>query len=83
MTRKSGILAAVLAAIFLAGSAVPSKALDRDDKCEQRIHKAETNLQKAVQRHGEHSRQAEKRRHQLEETRERCRHDRDHDQEHH
>lgn len=53
---------------------------DRDRKCEQRIHKAEENLRRAIARHGEHSRQAEKNRHALEEARERCRHhDRDHD----
>lgn len=81
MTRKSGLLAAVLAAFFLFGSAVPSRAQDRDEKCERRIHKAEMNLDKAIHRHGEHSRQAERRRRQLEEARERCHrdHDRDHD----
>jgi hypothetical protein len=83
MTRKSGILAAILAGFFLLGSAVPSRALDRDDeKCERRVHKAEMNLQKAIRRHGEHSPQAEQRRHQLEEARERCRHDHDHDRDH-
>jgi uncharacterized membrane protein YccC len=77
MTRKSGILAAILAAFFVFGSAVPSRAVDRDDKCERRVHQAEENLQKAIRRHGEHSRQAEQRRRQLEEARERCRHDHD------
>jgi uncharacterized protein (DUF3084 family) len=78
MTRKSGIAAAVLAAFFLLSSAVPLRALD-DEKCERQIHKAEANLQRAIQRHGEHSPQAERRRHELEEVRERCHHDRDHD----
>jgi hypothetical protein len=80
MTKRHGILAAVLAAFFLLGSGVPTQAMNRDDKCERRIHQAETNLQKAIRRHGEHSRQAQQRRRELEEARERCRHhDRDHD----
>jgi hypothetical protein len=82
MTRKHGIPAAILAAFFLLGSAVPTRALDRDDKCERQVHKAEANLQKAIRRHGEHSRQAEQRRHQLEEARERCHHDHDRDHDH-
>ena len=84
MTRKPAILAAILAAFFLLGSAVPSRALDRDDeRCERRVHKAEAALQKAIDRHGEHSRQADQKRRELEETRERCRHDHDHDNDHH
>ncbi len=79
MTRKHGILAAILAGFFLVGSAVPTQALDRDDKCERQVHKAEANLQKAIRRHGEHSRKAEQKRHQLEEARERCHHDHDRD----
>ena len=52
----------------------------RAESCEERIHKAERNLEKEVQKHGEHSRQAEKKRHELEEARARCGdHDRDHD----
>ncbi|HEY6272869.1 MAG TPA: hypothetical protein VIX19_12885 [Terriglobales bacterium] len=82
MKGKSGVLAAILAAMFLMGSAVPVRALDRDDKCERRVQKAEDNLQKAIRRHGEHSPQAEQRRHQLEEAREQCRHDHDHDDHH-
>jgi hypothetical protein len=82
MKGKYGVLAAILAALFLFGSAAPVRALDRDDKCERRIHKAEENLQKAIRKHGEHSRQAEQRRHQLEETREQCHHDHDRDRDH-
>lgn len=70
MTKKAGILA--VAAAFLMLTAVPMQAVDRDDKCEHKVHKAEMSLQKAISKHGEHSRQADKRRHQLEETRERC-----------
>lgn len=82
MTRRPGILAAVLAAFFLLSSAVPLRALD-DERCERRIHKAEENLRRAVMRHGEHSPQAERRRHELEEVRERCHRDHDRDHDHH
>ncbi len=84
MKGKSRVLAAILAAVLLFGSAAPARAFDRDDdKCHRRVEQAERNLQKAIRRHGEHSRQAEQRRHQLEEARERCRHDRDRDHDHH
>ncbi len=74
-------LVLILVVAFLGGSALPAKALDRDDeRCHRQVEKAERNLNKAVRRHGEHSPQAERRRHELEEARERCRHDRDHDQ---
>ncbi|HKV93612.1 MAG TPA: hypothetical protein VJW20_13780 [Candidatus Angelobacter sp.] len=76
------VVSAVVLVMFLAGT-VPVRALIRDDdrKCEQRIHRAEDKLQNAIRKHGEHSRQAEQRRHELEEARERCHHhgDRDHD----
>jgi hypothetical protein len=83
MTKKSAVSAAILAAFFLVGSAVPSRALDRDDKCERQVQKAEANLQKAIRRHGEHSQQAEQKRHQLEGVRERCHHDHNQDHDHH
>ncbi len=78
--KKTGILAALLSGFLLLGSALPMHAddRDRDRRCERQIHNAEEALNKAIRRHGEHSRQAEQKRHQLEETRERCRH-RDHD----
>jgi hypothetical protein len=85
LTKTFGktILCAMLGASLTAGVAMPARA---DDKCSRDIHKAEENLQKAVQKHGEHSRQAEDRRHQLEAVRERCKahdHDHDHDNDHH
>ena len=82
--RLKAVIAALVVSVFLAG-AVPARALDRDRddrRCEQRIRKAENNLEKAIRRHGPRSRQAEQRRHELEEARERCHHrdrDRDHD----
>ena len=83
-SKKIGIPAALLSACLLMGSALPMHADDRDRKCERQIHNAEEALHKAIGKHGEHSRQAEQKRRQLEETRERCRHhDRDHDHDHH
>ena len=69
----------LLVATMIIGSfvaAVPVQAFDRDDdRCEQRIRDAERDLHKAERRHGEHSRQAENKRHRLEEIREHCNHD--------
>ena len=88
MVRKKGIVTAILSACLMLGCFGIAQAQDhdrdrdRDRKCERRIHNAEENLRKAIARHGEHSRQAEKRRHELEEARERCHHG-DHDHDHH
>jgi len=49
-----------------------TQAADHASDCRRRIHNAEQNLKKAVDRHGEHSTQAEKRRHELEEARRGC-----------
>jgi len=68
---RPAFLGAVLSASLLVGTAIPANA-DQDDRCRRDVHKAEQNLEKAIQKHGEHSRQAEDRRHQLEELRERC-----------
>jgi ribulose kinase len=81
------MLCAMLGASLLAGVATPARA-DRDDKCRNDIRKAEQNLEKAVRKHGEHSEQAEQRRRQLEQVRDRCKppereHDHDHDQDRH
>jgi hypothetical protein len=64
---KAALLA--LTGFLLLGSAKPVQAYDR---CEARIHKAERNLERAIQRHGVHSIQAERRRDQLERARARC-----------
>jgi hypothetical protein len=63
------------------GGVPPTRAGDRDNGCRERIQKAEAKLRREIDRHGEHSRQAEKRRNELERVRERCglNRDRDHD----
>ena len=51
----------------------PTPSCDHDRECAKRIHRAEENLRKEIDRHGEHSRQAEEKRHELEEVRKACR----------
>jgi len=60
------LLSAMLGTVLVAGAA-PARA-----DCRRDIEKAQINLDKAVRKHGEHSRQAEERRHQLEAIRARC-----------
>jgi hypothetical protein len=87
MLKKARTLIAALVVFSFLGGAVPARALDRDHdndrKCEERIRNAERRLRNAERKHGEHSRQAQARRHDLEEARERChRGDRDRDHDH-
>ena len=69
------LFAALVIAGFV-GMAIPTQlsAATTEDRCERRIHDAQRKLDEAVHKHGEHSRQAEKRRHELEETRAHCEH---------
>jgi hypothetical protein len=76
------VTAAVLAASLLMTGTLPVAARDRDDKCEKRVRRAEERLHDAERKHGEHSRQAEKRRQDLERERSGCRTDRDRDRDH-
>jgi len=78
---KFAMLAAALGGVLLFAGAPATRAQDhdRDEKCEQRIHNAEAKLQKEIARHGEQSRQAEKRRHELEQVRQSCHRDHDND----
>lgn len=71
---KSILFVVALGVWLLAGGVAPAHAGDRDHdrKCEKRIHKAEEKLRKEVERHGEQSRQAEQKRHELEEARRSC-----------
>ncbi len=78
-TFQTSTMAALLGGLLLI-SAVASAQVHRD-QCEHRIHNAEARLRKAVRNHGEHSKQAEKQREQLERVRHECGMDRDHDRE--
>lgn len=70
MTRTFRILSVV--ALSVAGMIGTSQPAAAGPKCERRIHQAEENLRVAIERHGEHSRQAERRRHELDEVRRQC-----------
>jgi len=69
---KNVLLVPALGVMLLAAGGAGRWSCDNDRHCDQRIHKAEENLRKAVERHGEHSRQAEDRRHELEEAERSC-----------
>ena len=82
MTRIIRILCiALLTIVGLVGSSLPVRADDRREACEKRIHQAEDKLRDAIQRHGEDSKQARKRREQLEQAKRDCP-DRDHHDDH-
>jgi len=70
-SRKASAL--VLAAIMTISGAGVLQATA--ENCSERVHKAEHNLQEAVRKHGEHSRQAEQKRHELDEARAHCGHE--------
>ena len=74
---KNFLFVPALGVLLLAGGVARTQASDNDRQCQQRIHRAEEKLRKEIDRHGEHSRQAEKRRHELEEAQRSCGGDRD------
>jgi hypothetical protein len=79
---KSILFVGTLGAALVAGGVPRTQAADSD--CRERVHRAEQRLQQAIDRHGEHSNQAEKRRHELEEARRNCHDDHDdHDRDRH
>jgi hypothetical protein len=85
MFQKAKILIAAFVVLSFLSGVVPARAMDRDrdDKCERQVQKAEQKLHDAERKHGEHSRQAENKRRDLENARARChRGDRDHDHDH-
>ena len=74
---KNILFVAALGVLLLAGGVARTQASDNNRRCEQRIHQAEEKLRREIDRHGEHSRQAEKRRHELGQARRSCGEDRD------
>jgi hypothetical protein len=67
---KTTLTAAALAG-FLMFSGAPLLRADHDD-CQRRVARADHNLHEAVEHHGYQSKQAERRRRELREARERC-----------
>jgi hypothetical protein len=88
---QTTLLAAVFGAFLLVGcgthpgrrsgpgGVARTPAGDRDHACRERIQKAEAKLRREIDRHGEHSRQAQKRRYELDRELERCGRGRDRD----
>jgi len=64
----------VAGALLMFTAGVPRAHADSDDhkKCEQRIEKAESSLDQAIRKHGEHSEEANERRRDLKSERDRC-----------
>ena len=69
--RKTTLTSLLLGSCLFGG--VVSLQADRRSDCEKHIQKAEDNLYKEIRKHGEHSRQAENRRLELEQARYGCR----------
>ncbi len=74
MTRTFKTLwVALLSVAGLIGTTLPARANDgRHARCERRVQVAEVKLQNAIQRYGDDSRQARRRRGQLEQERRNC-----------
>ena len=54
------------------GSAVAPRYADEHSKCQHAIEKAESNLDHAIHKHGEHSPEADSRRRELNDERQHC-----------
>lgn len=71
--RRMTPVAIVLGGLLL-GAPAPVRADDAHKECKEEIHKAEKELDKAIKKHGYDSREADFRRHELDEVRDHCRH---------
>ena len=71
---KAVIAAAVLSVALLVVAVPRSYAHDYDDwgRCQQRVELAEAKLNRAIWQHGFYSRQAQRRRYELVQARQRC-----------
>jgi len=73
--RRKLLKQLLLPAVALAGcllfTGAPQVRADGDD-CQRRVARADHRLHEAIERHGNNSRQAERRRQELHEARERC-----------
>ena len=83
MKRNSMMFAILLGALVMFGGAGSARAMgtDRDDACYRKVREEERELNRAIERHGYNSRQADHERRDLEKAREKCQiiHDRDRD----
>ncbi len=69
---KNVLFVALVGAALAMVTLSVSPAADHESDCRKRIHVAEERLQKAIDKHGEHSPEAERRRHELEDVRKDC-----------
>ena len=80
------VVGLLLTGSLMLGTVQFAQALDRDHdndrRCGQKVEKAEQALHNAERKHGPNSRQAQAKRRQLEEARERCHHERGEHHEH-
>ena len=72
MKTKLTLLAGMLGALVMFAGAGTAQAADRSD-CYRAVQRQEFKVDRAEQRHGFRSRQAERERYELERLRERCR----------
>jgi hypothetical protein len=69
---KSAAAAVIAGALFMFVAAAPQARADDRSHCQHAVEKAEANLDRAVRDHGEHSPQADARRHDLNAERHHC-----------
>jgi hypothetical protein len=81
MKRKSMMFAILLGALVMFGGAGSASAMgnDRDDACYRKVREEERELNRAIERHGMYSRQANHERRELDKARDKCREVREHD----
>jgi hypothetical protein len=74
LNRRFGkaAISSFVAAALLMFVAAPSAFAGERERCQRAIEKAEVRLDKAIHAHGEHSRAADERRHELNAEREHC-----------
>jgi hypothetical protein len=72
-------LSIVLGALVMFGGAGTAKADGREDACYRNVQQQERELNRAIERHGLYSRQADHERRDVERAREKCRIIREHD----
>jgi hypothetical protein len=69
---KNVLFVALIGAALAVAASSLSPAADHESDCRKRIHVAEERLQKAIDRHGEHSPEADQRRHELDDVHRDC-----------
>lgn len=79
MKRNVKLLAIVLGALVMFGGAGTAKADGRYNACYRNVRQQELELNRAIERHGFYSRQADHERRDVEKAREKCRIIREHD----